>query len=227
MSVLTKLGIEINPKEEYQKAQQEMIEISERMSTLSDMMEFQRIYEALSDYGKIAFLELANVKGCKPYHLEGSALVHTWLVFQEMSKAKEPEDDELLLTIAFLHDIGKVYTGRPRKDDSESWEYPNHSNVGANVLPKFVKWEENDPRLLICQWFIRNHIKPLFWQKYKRKDISPIPKVEDSEAQTRINKVCTIRNLARLALCDVKGSISSEPQNELKEYLSDVIFYSK
>lgn len=152
------------------------------------------------------FLKLANIGGHKVYHLEGDALIHTMDVVAEASI--EFDKDPLFVKIALLHDVGKIYTAIRHGDDD--WEYPDHAMCGSfrGVLSKFIP--ETDPDFKTVQWFIRNHIKPLFW-KGKGVDVSILNNVPSD--------VCTIHNLARLAICDIKGSKSVEPQDDLINYL--------
>ena len=148
------------------------------------------------------FLKLANIGGCHQYHQEGNALTHTFLVYlaaQEMFPS-----DLMMQCVALLHDIGKILTGRQKPDGN--WEYPNHSIVGAEMLDAFI-----DPELTCfkeMQWFIRNHIKPLFWRnkglnrEQALATLTPYPSGEITED--------TFNNLIDLVICDLKGSIPDD-----------------
>lgn len=148
------------------------------------------------------FLELQKIGGCYKYHQEGNAFTHSMLVYYNMCQLRP--DDKRLQCVALLHDIGKLETGWVNEDGD--WEYPNHSNVGADMLDKFI-----DPEL-VCfkemQWFIRNHIKPLFWRDkgFTREQaietLTPYP-----------NGVITkevFTDLVMLVICDLKGSIPED-----------------
>jgi hypothetical protein len=217
--LLQKMGIEIDIAQELAKQEEAVKEAKKRLSELEDLKAFVECFESLSAFGKQEFLKLADVKGCKPYHLEGNALTHTLLVFKEMRKWAPMNG--ILQKAAFLHDIGKIYTGKPRKDDPESWEYPNHSGVGADQVHLFLGDEEPSLNVKIYEWLIRNHIKPLFWKSKGTIDTTPIPETD----LDYIKRNCTVHYLTLLAICDIKGSISTEPQNELEDFL--VSIYAK
>lgn len=149
------------------------------------------------------FQKLQNIGGGLTYHREGNAFVHSLLVFQN---SFEFWQNDPMNIIALLHDIGKIYTGRP-KDDGD-WEYPNHAKVGAEHLLEFLPGELKDTTWF-CEeisYYIANHIKPLFWEQkgYPEKDGRTI-------------------NLAKLAICDLKGSFSKLPQTEKLQGLYDYI----
>lgn len=192
----------------------EEAKIAEAKAQLKDLRclsKFVEMYNKLKD--KKLFLELAHVMGCKPYHTEGNALVHTFLVFKEMYKICP--DNEMMLLAALLHDVGKIETGHPKNGDMNDWEYPNHSGIGATMLYKFIPLKH--PNYDVIQWLIFNHIKPLFWQKKGTIDIAVLP--PDGH-----EKECTLENLALLALCDIKGSISTVPQKELEDFLETIAY---
>lgn len=184
-------------------------EAKAQLKNLRCLNVFVNMYNKLKD--KKLFLKLAQVEGCKPYHTEGNALVHTFLVFKEMYELYPFSD--ILLTTAMLHDVGKIFTGRPKDGDPHNWEYPNHSGVGAQYLSKFI--DEDALEFKTIQWLILNHIRPLFWLKKGVIDTTPAP---ENDAW------CSIENLATLALCDIRGSISTEPQQELEDFLKTIAF---
>lgn len=214
--LLLKMGIEIDVAQELAKQEEILARTKDRIEDLEHLRAFGDCFDSLSEFGKQEFLKLADVKGCKPYHLEGNALTHTFLVFKEMRKCAPMNG--ILQKAAFLHDIGKIYTGRPRKDDPESWEYPNHSGVGADQVHLFLGDEEPLLNVEIYEWLIRNHIKPLFWKKKGEIDTTPIPEKD----LHYIKRNCTIHYLTLLAICDIRGSISAEPQDELEDFLVDI-----
>lgn len=138
------------------------------------------------------FQKLQFIGGGQEYHQEGSAFVHSLLVFHNSYEFFETT----MNYIALLHDIGKIYTGRQKPNGD--WEYPNHAKVGAEHLEEFL------PDALKHSWFIdpakfyiTNHIKPLFWETKGYPERTP----ENI-------------NLAKLAICDLKGSISRESQED-------------
>ena len=148
------------------------------------------------------FLKLADIGGCHQYHQEGNALTHTFLVYLEAQKMFP--NNEMMQCVALLHDIGKILVSRQKLNGD--WEYPNHSIVGAELLDAFI-----DPEL-VCfkemQWFIRNHIKPLFWRdkgltrEQAMRTLSEHPSDEIT--------VETFNNLIDLVICDLQGSIPAD-----------------
>lgn len=150
------------------------------------------------------FQELQKIGGCYKYHNEGSAFVHSLLVMQESFAFWG--NNSPMNVIALLHDIGKIYTGRQKENGD--WEYPNHCKVGAEHLLEFLPEELVDNEWFIknANFYISNHIKPLFWNKYP--DAS-----------------CENKNLARLAICDLQGSYPcvEEKENQRKK----IIFLQK
>lgn len=155
------------------------------------------------------YRKLELIGGHKVYHLEGNALVHSQMVYEEACRLFD--GDPLMTRVAALHDIGKIYTAIKRGEND--WVYPDHALCGSfrGVLCKFIS--EDDPDFETIQWYIANHIKPLFW---KEKGI------DERILYRAPSEKCTIRNLAGLALCDVRGSISVEPQVELENYLENI-----
>ncbi len=148
------------------------------------------------------FLKLQNIGGCRQYHQEGNALTHTFLVY--LAAQKMFPSDLMMQCVALLHDIGKILTGRQKSDGN--WEYPNHSIVGAEMLDAFV-----DPELIYfkeMQWFIRNHIKPLFWRNKKlTRDQALKTLTEHPSGEITAE---TFNNLIDLVICDLQGSIPAD-----------------
>lgn len=152
------------------------------------------------------FQKLKRIGGHKVYHLEGDAYTHTLMVIEEAKKMFP--DDPLMWKVAALHDIGKIYTSIQNGPDD--WCYPDHAECGSfkGILCKFIPLE--DPDFVVIQWYIRNHIKPLFWEDGK---MIVLGGVKDR---------CSVRNLARLAVCDIRGSKSIEDQSRKIEYLMGI-----
>lgn len=154
------------------------------------------------------FNKLANIGGHKVYHLEGSALKHSFMVLDE-ARQLMPEDEEMQL-VALLHDVGKIYTSVCNGPDD--WTYPGHAKAGAENLGKFIP--ESLPEYKEIKWYIANHIKPLFWRgKDLRKEISAMNCPEG----------CSVVKLAKLTICDILGSVSVEPQVELLQFLEQFV----
>lgn len=145
------------------------------------------------------FQQLQKIGGGRQYHQEGSAFVHSLLVF---NNSLEFWQDSPMNIIALLHDIGKIYTGRQKENGD--WEYPNHCKVGAEHLLEFLPEELVDNEWFIrnANFYISNHIKPLFWKEYPEHSIEN-------------------ENLARLAICDLRGSYPcvEEKENQRKKII--------
>lgn len=151
------------------------------------------------------FQKLKGIGGHKVYHLEGNAYEHTMRVIKE-ARSMFPSEP-LMWRVAALHDIGKIYTSIEQGPDD--WVYPDHALCGSfkGILCKFISLEDDDFERI--QWYIRNHIKPLFWKG-------------DEWKETKCPAGCSVRNLARLAVCDIRGSLSLESQDEKIDYLMSI-----
>ena len=160
------------------------------------------------------FFRLEEIGGHKQYHLEGNALEHTLLVFYAACDIFP--DNWKMQRVALLHDIGKIYTSI--KHGENDWEYPDHSTCGAfrGILCKFIPLD--DPHFIDYQWIIRNHIKPLFWQKNGvNADTNPW------EEKKLDKNLSNLDNLRKLAICDLKGSHSVSGNDAVIEYLRSLI----
>ena len=159
------------------------------------------------------FFRLEEIGGHKQYHLEGNALEHTMLVYYAACDMF-PSNWEMR-RVALLHDVGKIYTSIKR--DEDDWEYPDHSTCGGlkGILCKFIPL--SDPHFVDYQWLIRNHIKPLFWQKNGvNADTTPW------EERKLDKNLANLDNLRKLAICDLKGSHSVNGNDELISYLNSL-----
>ena len=154
------------------------------------------------------FQKLREIGGHKVYHLEGDAYTHTMLVMLQAIKLFGI--DSPMVLVAELHDIGKIYSSICHSPGD--WSYPNHAKIGAENLDKFLP--VSHPEFFNVQWYIANHIKPLFW---RGKDL----KIVISSMQ--VPEGCSIVALAELAICDILGSLSIEPQVELLTFLQDFV----
>lgn len=154
------------------------------------------------------FQRLREIGGHKVYHLEGDAMVHTMLVV--MHAINRFGFGSMMVLVALLHDIGKIYSSI--EHGPGDWTYPNHARMGAISLEKFLP--TSHPDFLKVQWYIANHIKPLFW---RGKNLS------DEIAMLDVPEGCSVIDLAELAICDIKGSQSVEPQDDLLEFLQEFV----
>lgn len=162
----------------------------------------------------VEWKKLATIGGHKLYHLEGNALEHSLLVYYAACTVFHGNWD--MQRVALLHDIGKIYTSIEKAEGD--WEYPDHSTCGAfkGILCKFI--DINDPHFVDYQWLIRNHIKPLYWQKNGvNADTNPW------EERKLDRKLANLDNLRKLAICDLMGSkpVNEEAHKELIECLKD------
>lgn len=134
------------------------------------------------------FKMLRRIGGHKIYHQEGNALRHTILVWRASKKIFR--NDPMMQLVALLHDIGKIITSQ--RSGKGNWTYPNHSMAGGIILSEFIP--ESYENYHLIKWYIENHIKPLFW------------KSEEDALHLRVPEGASLKNLARLALCDLCGS---------------------
>lgn len=161
------------------------------------------------------FQKLKNIGGHKIYHLEGDAFHHTMLVVE--SAEKRFGKGHFMVLVALLHDIGKIYTSI--RNGENDWSYPHHSDGGAMRLANFIP--ESTPEFYAIQWYIYNHIKPLFW---RGKDMKTETKNILSRMPSKGKHLCKMTWLRDLALCDISGSHSVEPQTELVNFLENLKF---
>jgi hypothetical protein len=161
------------------------------------------------------FQKLKKIGGHKVYHLEGDAFHHTMLVMEEAEK--KFGKGHFMVLVALLHDIGKIYTSVCNGEND--WSYPHHSDGGAARLSNFIP--ESMPEYYAIQWYIYNHIKPLFWMG---KDMNVETKNILSRVPQKGRELCKMTWLRDLALCDIAGSHSVEPQTALTNFLKELKF---
>lgn len=170
----------------------------------------------LEDYGinPQEYSKLEEIGGHSTYHLEGHALWHSILVYNQ-SVHMFPYN-RVMQKAALLHDIGKIYTSI--EVSPGDWIYPDHSVCGSlkGILCKFIPLD--DPHFTDYQWLIKNHIKPLFWEKNGVNTEDVWGKIDES--------ICNLENLRDLAICDLLGSKPKDPSGTKKliEYLSSLNF---
>lgn len=157
------------------------------------------------------FKKLKTIGGHKVYHLEGNAYDHTMLVWEAAKKMFG--EGHFMTLVALLHDIGKIYTSVC--NGPGDWTYPNHAKGGAENLDKFLDRDE-DPELFdAVQWYLANHIKPLFWKPGK---------IDFSRG---VNDLCKAGWLRDLALCDIAGSEWDHSNIELEANQRQLISFLK
>lgn len=144
------------------------------------------------------FQELNNVPGHAVYHREGSAMVHTDMVVHWMWNHTDLDNLEMVL-VAKLHDIGKIECrSLPVNQGKTDWVYTNHANFGPEVLSRVI--DPKSPDFELLQWYLRNHMRPLFWYK-REKDIEKFILKETQHPKA------SIANLALMGLADISGSL--------------------
>ena len=175
------------------------------------MKNYQSLIDQVSQSEE--FQKLSKIGGHKVYHLEGNALQHTQLVVS--AAERRFGKGHFMVLVALLHDIGKIYTSVCNGPDD--WSYPHHSDGGAKRLSNFIS--EDMPEFKAIQWYIFNHIRPLFWMgKDMNTEIELILKSVPEDGKS----YCNISWLRDLALCDLEGSKSVKPQTQLIEFLQDL-----
>lgn len=166
--------------------------------------EFSELFSSIVNNPK--FLNLALIGGEKVYHHEGDALMHTMMVTGAARQIFGMFDE--MVIIALLHDIGKIYTSIQREDGW--WNYPNHSISGAEHLKEFLS--EDHPLYKKAEWYIKNHIKPMFFNQGSNFRTFMTNDMKDAPEGV------SLENLCKLVLCDWTGSVSpteQDPQLEM------------
>lgn len=163
-------------------------------------------YQSLvnSIVNSVEFNKLSKIGKHKVFHQEGNALQHSLLVAEEA--LIEFHNDYTMQLVALLHDIGKIYSSVQNGPDD--WIYPGHAKAGAENLDKFIP--ESLPEYKEIEWYIANHIKPLYWRgRNLKEEISSLNCPEE----------CSVIKLAQLAICDIQGSVATVSQDELLAFL--------
>lgn len=95
--------------------------------------------------------------------------VHCQRLKEEIEKRT---DDKVLIRTALIHDIGKLFTGKPKDDGSGDYCYYSHHNVGAyNLLQNLDKvafWDKD--RTLDLLFYVNYHMQPFFMTSEKSKN---------------------------------------------------------
>lgn len=175
---------------------------------------WQQILDSLESNQE--YQRLKDVPGGDKYHREGSAMVHTAMTVE--AAKKEFGEDSFMVLVAALHDVGKIYTARPK--DENNYEYPFHAKTGAEdkILSQFIP--QDHPLYKTIQWYVANHMKPMFFIDKDPEKLANEKKFIMLYAPSRL---ATMENLARLTKCDINGSRSEEPQTRNLEYLDKLI----
>lgn len=95
--------------------------------------------------------------------------VHCQRLKEEIEKRT---DDKVLIRTALIHDIGKLFTGKPKDDDSGDYCYYSHHNVGTyNLLQNLDKVAFGDKdRTLDLLFYVNYHMQPFFMTSEKSKN---------------------------------------------------------
>lgn len=148
------------------------------------------------------FLHLAQIGGGRKYHREGNALTHTFLVFLEAMRMWPTEPK--MWVVALLHDIGKLKAYYVKENGD--WSYPQHAAAGVSMLSIFYPMDLDHYDEV--RWYIGNHIKPLTWRNetYDRQTAKESLRGPVTDEM--------FDNLVRLAICDLRGSITADERDK-------------
>lgn len=86
-------------------------------------------------------------------------------------KIKELSHDIILYRAAQIHDVGKVFTGKPKEDGSGVYCYYSHHNVGAYTLLQnldLIGFYSYD-YILKCLFYVNYHMLPFFIESDKSR----------------------------------------------------------
>ena len=166
-------------------------------------------------------LQLDEIGGHKVYHLEGSALDHTilvWLAVQKLQKGENGRTCPALVKagllaqkLAVLHDIAKLEGICHGEND---WEYPNHSVIGSrsDYLSQFCPSESKNNLMM---WLIRNHMRALFWKN--SQELASWWKLEEGKLSTA-KELLNPQMLAEFSMADLQGSFPVDQGGWNKDY---------
>lgn len=167
-------------------------------------------------------IQLDRIGGHKIYHLEGSALDHTILVWLAVQKLQKGEGGKacpmlekaglLAQKLAVLHDIAKLEGVCHGEDD---WEYPNHSVIGSmpEYLSQFCPSESKNRSMM---WLIRNHMRALFWKN--SQELASWWKVEGSKLPDSAKEILNPQMLAEFSMADIQGSFPVDQEGWNRDY---------
>ena len=177
--------------------------------------------------GELA-VKLTRMPGCKKYHQEGNSWIHTLKVVHHVSElifeiyGKKLSTNELvdlnavMSLVAYLHDVGKIYTGQLGMSTHDfdgngnpvrDWIYPDHALVGSirGILMQYIS--DKSSYFTTVQWFIKNHIKLMYCYGKQLDELQYLV------GNNPPSQYCTISNLAILTISDLLGSECRDDQD--------------
>lgn len=105
----------------------------------------------------------------RTHHHKYTLDVHCQKLKEEIQKRT---DDKVLIRTALIHDIGKLFTGKPKDDGSGDYCYYSHHNVGTysllQNLDKVAFWDKD--RTLDLLFYVNYHMQPFFMTSEKSKN---------------------------------------------------------
>ncbi|RPF47571.1 metal dependent phosphohydrolase [Hydrogenoanaerobacterium saccharovorans] len=146
--------------------------------------------------------KLKNTPQSMQHHPEGSVWNHTMLVIDEAAKVKmNSKSPHAFMWAALLHDIGKAYTTRMKKDRIISYD---HDKVGAEKARQFLlEFIEDEHFIEQVANLVRWHMQILFVVRSM-----PFADIETMKNQTDIEEI------ALLGLCDRMGRHGADRKSE-------------
>ena len=165
--------------------------------------------------------ELEQVPQNPTYHGEGSVRTHTALVADALQQLPEyqeldPYRQEILLTAALLHDVGKIPTTRW---EDGNWTSPHHSASGAAMVRQML-WQDRGLSGTVRDRSFREAVCTLV-----RYHGLPLHAALEDSGKTRLLAVASlgelipefsIRMLCMLAEADVLGRICADREELLE-----------
>lgn len=105
----------------------------------------------------------------RTHHHKYTLDIHCQKLKEELEKRSE---DKVLIRTALLHDIGKLYTGKPKEDGSGDYCYYSHHNVGAYTMLQNIDKvgfpDKNDTLDLL--FYVNYHMLPFFLSSEKARN---------------------------------------------------------
>lgn len=136
---------------------------------------WEYLWDASSDFKGASTQDIDNIcqlmKGFdqRTHHHKYTLDIHCQKLKEEMEKRSE---DKVLIRTALLHDIGKLYTGKPKEDGSGDYCYYSHHNVGAYTMLQNIDVvgfsDKNDTLDLL--FYVNYHMLPFFLNSEKAKN---------------------------------------------------------
>ncbi len=150
-------------------------------------------------------LHMTHTKHLKDYHPEGNAFEHTIECFKYL---KNPD---LTLSLGVLfHDIGKPFVKEKYKDKP----FYNHSQIGANLIPKILTEKYFDKKTIDNVVFlVKYHMIPPY--------ISKLP----TQKATKIIYHSQFENLLKLFRADTLSTYTSDEM--YKKILKSIKYFRK